>query len=81
MITIRTGAYSDKDVAFLIDVLVDGLRKTCYLFNSDVMVFNPLNVANYECTECKQKIACKEAQSALHHLISVYCREQTKNLK
>jgi len=64
MITIRTGSYSKDDVNFLAGVLYDGLSKGCYAIE--------MKGKGAVCDECKNRIACNEAQSALHHLYSVY---------
>ena len=70
MITIRTGAYSNDDLLFLASVLEDGLKKNCFAFST-------LNNV-HACEECKNKIACREALSALHHVYAVYYNKEAK---
>ena len=72
MITVRTGAYSKEDVGFLAEVLRTGLQKNCFNF--------PYEKTSEVCAECRHKIACNEAESALHHVLAVMCSKQAKTL-
>ena len=72
MITVRTGAYSKEDLDFLAKVFVTGLEKSCYNYS--------YGCNSMVCAECKSRIACKEAQSALHHTLAVLYSKQAENL-
>lgn len=72
MITVRTGAYSKEDLDFLSKVLVSGLEKSCYNYS--------YGCNTLVCAECKARIACKEAQSALHHTLAVLYSKQALDL-
>lgn len=63
MITVRTGKYSLEDLDFLSKVIATGLEKSCYNYN--------YGCSTIVCNECHAKIACREAQSALHHTLAV----------
>ena len=72
MITIRTGSYSKDDVIFLVEVLRTGLQKNCFNF--------PYEKTSEVCAECRNKIACNEAESALHHMLAIMCSKQAQSL-
>lgn len=74
MITVRTSTYSKDDLIFLYHVLHTGLERNCRLISN--MEDNPI-----KCKDCKQRIACREAQSAMHHLYSIMLRNEVRKPK
>ena len=71
MITIRTNHYTQEDYLFVAEVLHSGLTHSC--FN-----FTPNNDANI-CENCKQRISCKELQSAMHFVLSKIYRIEAES--
>ncbi|MBO7733460.1 MAG: hypothetical protein J6S67_12925 [Methanobrevibacter sp.] len=73
MITIRTNPYTQEDFLFVNQVLHTGLSHSCFNFayNTDAEM----------CNNCKQKISCKELQSAMHFVLAKIYRieAQTSN--
>ena len=71
MITIRTNPYTQEDFLFVEQVLHTGLSHSCFnvFGNTDVNI----------CENCKQRISCKELQSAMHFVISKIYRIEAES--
>lgn len=74
MITLRTTEYTKQDVIFLYNVMKLGLEHSCVMMRD--------NIENrYFCDDCENRIACREAQSAMHHLLNILSTNQAKQRK
>ena len=71
MITIRTNPYTKEDFLFVEQVLHTGLGHSCFnvFGNTDVEI----------CKNCKQKISCKELQSAMHFVLAKIYRNEAES--
>lgn len=71
MITIRTHGYTQEDFLFVEQVLQAGLSHSCFnvFTNTDVSI----------CENCKQKISCKELQSAMHFVLAKIYRNEAES--